>query len=58
MFNRTHKFKIPISYDIPRQSEVIKIVKLTDSQMRAIAQDFFNKMDYEQRQQWIRKNLR
>jgi len=52
------KFNVPIGYDVPRQCEIAKDVKLSDKQVRAIVQDFFNRMNYEQRETWLRKNLR
>jgi hypothetical protein len=52
------KFSVPIGYDVPRQCEITKDVKLSDKQLKAIVQDFFNRMDYEQREAWLRQNLR
>ena len=52
------KFNVPIGYDVPRQCEIVKDVKLSDKQVRAIVQDFFNRMNYEQRETWLRQNLR
>ncbi len=57
MFGRM-KFNVPIGYDVPRQCEIVKDVKLSDKQVRAIVQDFFNRMNYEQRETWLRQNLR
>ena len=44
------KFNVPIGYDVPRQCEIAKDVKLSDKQVRAIVQDFFNTMNYKQRE--------
>lgn len=57
MFGRM-KFNVPIGYDVPRQCEIAKGVKLSDKQVRAIVQDFFNTMNYKQRETWLRQNLR
>lgn len=57
MFGRM-KFNVPIGYDVPRQCEIAKDVKLSDKQVRAIVQDFFNTMNYKQRENWLRQNLR
>ena len=57
MFGRM-KFNVPMGYDVPRQCEIAKDVKLSDKQVRAIVQDFFNTMNYKQRETWLRQNLR
>ena len=49
------KLKVAIDYDVLRQRERVAEVKLTGAQAKAIVVDYFNKMDYKERQLWMMK---
>ncbi|MBU97971.1 MAG: hypothetical protein CL429_02640 [Acidimicrobiaceae bacterium] len=48
-------FNVPIDYYVPKQEEVVVEINLTDLQVKAIVQDHINRMDYKERQAWIKK---
>lgn len=52
------KITVAVDYEIPRQREWAADIKLTNEQVRAIVTDYFNKMDYKERQAWIASNIK
>ena len=51
------KFDIPIHYDIPNQNEVVVRANIPNNKVKEIVQGFFNKKNYNQRREWLKKNL-
>lgn len=47
---------IEIDYDTRQQKPVHVSVNLTNSKVKEIVRDFFNKMEYKEKQDWINKN--
>ena len=52
------KLSIAVDYEVSRQREWISDIKLTNEQVSAIVKDYFNKMDYKERQAWITSNAK
>jgi len=52
------KITVPVEYDVSRQREWVSEVKINNKQVRAIVTDYFNKMDYKERQAWINSNAK
>lgn len=50
------KFEVVIDYNIPDQREKVALVQIKQSLAKAMVQDALNKMDYNERQVWIKKN--
>ena len=55
---RSFKLTIPVEYDVSRQREWVSDVKISNKQVRAIVTDYFDKMDYKERQAWINSNAK
>ncbi len=49
------RLKVVVGYNVQRQREQVAEIKLTADQAKAIVMDYFNNMDYEERQSWIAK---
>ena len=47
---------LEISYDVDKQKPVFVNISLSNKQVRNIVEDFFNKMEYKEKQEWINKN--
>ena len=55
---RSLKLTIPVEYDVSRQREWVSDVKISNKQVRAIVTDYFDKMNYKERQAWINSNAK
>ena len=55
---RSLKITVPVEYDVSRQREWVSEVKISSKQVRAIVTDYFDKMNYKERQAWINANAK
>jgi len=49
--------KLEIDYCVEKQEPILADITLSQKQARDIVQDFFNKMDYNERKNWVKRNL-
>jgi len=49
------RLKVAIGYNVARQKERVAEFKISSAQARAIVTDYFNKMDYDERELWMIK---
>ena len=50
------KLKLTIGYNVARQRESVASVEIPSKLTHAIVTDYFNNMDYNERQSWLTKN--
>ena len=49
------RLKVALDYNVQRQRERVAEIRLTAAQAKAIVTDYFNSLDYTERQSWIMK---
>ena len=50
------KLKLTIGYNVARQRESVASVEIPSKLANSIISDYFNNMDYSERQSWLTKN--
>ena len=49
------RLKGALDYNVQRQRERVAEIRLTAAQAKAVVTDYFNNLDYTERQSWIMK---
>lgn len=49
------RLKVAVDYNVQRQRERVAEIRLTAAQAKAVVTDYFNNLDYTERQSWIMK---
>jgi|3_EtaG_2_1085321.scaffolds.fasta_scaffold52325_4 hypothetical protein len=49
------RLKVALDYNVQRQRERVAEIRLTAAQAKAVVTDYFNNLDYTERQSWIMK---